>query len=58
MNQERHDLLTIGSFAAATRLSLKALRLYSQLGILAPRFVATLSRAIATITSISCARHD
>ena len=39
MNQERHGLLTIGSFAAATRLSLKALRLYSQLGILVPRFV-------------------
>ncbi len=39
MNQERHGLLTIGSFAAATRLSLKALRLYSHLGILAPRFV-------------------
>ena len=39
MNQERHGLLTIGSFAAATRLSLKALRLYSQVGILAPRFV-------------------
>ncbi|HSH82377.1 MAG TPA: MerR family transcriptional regulator [Herpetosiphonaceae bacterium] len=39
MNQERHGLLTIGSFAAATRLSLKALRLYCQLGILAPHFV-------------------
>ena len=39
MNQQRHGLLTIGSFAAATRLSLKALRLYSQLGILAPRLI-------------------
>src|SRR3712207_2227427 len=39
MNQERQGLLTIGGFATATRLSLKALRLYSQLGILAPRFV-------------------
>ncbi len=39
MNHERADLIPIGSFAAASLLSQKALRLYAQLGILAPRFV-------------------
>jgi DNA-binding transcriptional MerR regulator len=39
MNDPRHGLLTIGGFASATRLSLKALRLYDQLGLLAPRYV-------------------
>ena len=33
------DLLSIGAFANLTRLSLKALRLYDQLGLLQPRFV-------------------
>ena len=36
MNQ-RKDLLSIGTFANLTRLSLKALRIYNQLGILQPR---------------------
>lgn len=36
MNAKPHDLLLIGTFADATRLSLKALRLYDQLGILKP----------------------
>ena len=39
MNQECRGLFTIGSFATATRLSLKALRLYNQLGLLMPRYV-------------------
>lgn len=39
MNRERADLIPIGSFAAASLLSQKALRLYAQLGILAPRYV-------------------
>ncbi len=38
MNQ-RKDLLSIGTFADLTRLSLKALRIYNQLGILQPRHV-------------------
>lgn len=38
MNQPR-DLLSIGVFADMTRLSIKALRLYDQLGILQPRHV-------------------
>ncbi|CAL9474506.1 MerR family transcriptional regulator [Streptomyces sp. enrichment culture] len=33
------DLLTIGAFAARTRLSVKALRLYDRLGLLAPAHV-------------------
>lgn len=33
------DLLSIGAFANLTRLSIKALRLYDQLGLLQPRFV-------------------
>lgn len=36
MNQ-RKDLLSIGTFADLTRLSLKALRIYNQLGLLQPR---------------------
>lgn len=39
MNHERANLIPIGSFAAASLLSQKALRLYAQLGILAPRYV-------------------
>ncbi|MBV6450431.1 MAG: hypothetical protein MHPDNHAH_01155 [Anaerolineales bacterium] len=38
MNQP-NDLLSIGAFAGMTRLSIKALRLYDQLGILQPRHV-------------------
>ena len=33
------DLLSIGAFASMTRLSIKALRLYDQLGLLQPRHV-------------------
>ncbi len=36
MNNEQLELLAIGSFARASSLSLKALRLYDQLGILRP----------------------
>lgn len=39
MNREHAGLIPIGSFAAASLLSQKALRLYAQLGILAPRHV-------------------
>lgn len=39
MNQQRDELLSIGSFARAARLSIKALRLYDQLGILPPRWI-------------------
>jgi DNA-binding transcriptional MerR regulator len=39
MNDTRQGLLPIGAFAAASRLSLKALRLYAQLGILVPSYV-------------------
>src|SRR5690242_13927814 len=39
MNHRRHDMLSIGGFASAARLSLKALRLYDQLGILKPSYV-------------------
>jgi DNA-binding transcriptional MerR regulator len=38
MNQPK-DLLSIGTFASLSRLSLKALRLYDELGILQPRHV-------------------
>jgi len=38
MNQPK-ELLAIGAFASMTRLSLKALRLYDQLGLLLPRHV-------------------
>ncbi|MCI0551315.1 MAG: MerR family transcriptional regulator [Anaerolineae bacterium] len=38
MNQPK-DLLSIGTFAEMSRLSIKALRLYDQLGILQPRHV-------------------
>jgi DNA-binding transcriptional MerR regulator len=39
MNDTRHNLLAIGAFADAAQLSLKALRLYAQLGILPPSYV-------------------
>lgn len=39
MNPQPQDLLSIGSFASAARLSLKALRLYDQLDILKPSYV-------------------
>jgi len=39
MERSRHGLLSIGAFAAATHLSLKALRLYDQLAILKPAFI-------------------
>jgi DNA-binding transcriptional MerR regulator len=39
MNDPRDHLLTIGAFASAAQLSLKALRLYAQLGILTPSYV-------------------
>jgi DNA-binding transcriptional MerR regulator len=39
MNEARHNLLPIGAFADAAQLSLKALRLYDQLGILTPSYV-------------------
>jgi DNA-binding transcriptional MerR regulator len=39
MERTRHSLLSIGSFATATQLSLKALRLYDQLGILKPTYI-------------------
>jgi DNA-binding transcriptional MerR regulator len=39
MDHTRHSLLSIGSFATATQLSLKALRLYDQLGILKPAYI-------------------
>ena len=38
MNQPK-DLLSIGTFASLTRLSIKALRLYDELGILQPLYV-------------------
>ena len=38
MNQPK-DLLSIGAFANLTRLSIKALRLYDELGILRPRHI-------------------
>ena len=38
MNQPK-DLLSIGAFASMTRLSIKALRLYDQLGLLQPHHV-------------------
>jgi len=38
MNQPK-DLLSIGTFASLTRLSIKALRLYDELGIMQPRHV-------------------
>ena len=39
MNDTRYNLLAIGAFAGAAQLSLKALRLYAQLGILPPSYV-------------------
>ena len=39
MNEARHNLIAIGAFASAAQLSLKALRLYAQLGILLPSYV-------------------
>lgn len=37
------ELLTIGAFSRASRLSPKALRLYDSLGLLAPAYVDELS---------------
>src|SRR5438270_1266034 len=39
MNDSRDHLLAIGAFADTAQLSLKALRLYDQLGILTPSYV-------------------
>jgi DNA-binding transcriptional MerR regulator len=39
MNDARHDLLTIGTFGRAAQLSIKALRLYAQLGLLEPSYI-------------------
>jgi DNA-binding transcriptional MerR regulator len=39
MNHQRYDMLSIGGFANAAQLSIKALRLYDQLGILKPSYV-------------------
>lgn len=39
MNHQQQNLFSIGSFSNATRLSIKALRLYDQLGILKPSHV-------------------
>jgi DNA-binding transcriptional MerR regulator len=39
MNHQRQDMLSIGGFAGVSRLSIKALRLYDQLGILKPSYV-------------------
>ena len=39
MNDARHDLLPIGAFGRAAQLSVKALRLYAQLGLLAPSYI-------------------
>jgi DNA-binding transcriptional MerR regulator len=39
MDENKEDLLTIGRFADASRLSLKALRLYDRLGLLPPYYV-------------------
>lgn len=39
MNHGRRGLLSIGNFATAAQLTLKALRLYDQLGILTPSYV-------------------
>ncbi|MBE9138249.1 MerR family transcriptional regulator [Nodosilinea sp. LEGE 07088] len=39
MNHQQQNLLPIGSFSSASRLSIKALRLYDQLGILKPSYV-------------------
>jgi DNA-binding transcriptional MerR regulator len=39
MNNARHDLLSIGAFGRAAQLSVKALRLYAQLDLLAPSYI-------------------
>lgn len=39
MNHQQQNRLPIGSFSSASRLSIKALRLYDQLGILKPSYV-------------------
>ena len=36
--EQRDGLLTIGAFASAARLSIKALRLYAKLGMMSPRY--------------------
>ncbi|GGZ95537.1 hypothetical protein GCM10010344_74530 [Streptomyces bluensis] len=40
---DTENLLTIGAFAARTRLSAKALRLYDRLGLLTPAYVDDVS---------------
>lgn len=49
MDQRRDNLLPIGSFARAARLSLKAMRLYAELGLL---HVDRFSLGIANLLSI------
>jgi DNA-binding transcriptional MerR regulator len=39
MNLARNGLLTIGAFAQAAQLSIKALRIYAALGLLAPSYI-------------------
>lgn len=39
MNKTATDLMSIGRFSQASRLSLKALRLYDALGLLPPAYV-------------------
>src|SRR5512138_1612555 len=43
MNDTRDNLLAIGAFADAAQLSLRALRLYAELGILTPSHVDPVS---------------
>jgi DNA-binding transcriptional MerR regulator len=39
MNLEHHGLLTIGAFGQAAQLSIKAIRVYAELGILVPSYI-------------------
>ena len=39
MSLTQHGLLTIGAFAQAAQLSTKALRIYSELGLLVPSYI-------------------
>jgi DNA-binding transcriptional MerR regulator len=39
MNLQHHGLLTIGAFGQAAQLSIKAIRVYAELGILVPRYI-------------------
>jgi MerR HTH family regulatory protein len=48
--------VSIGEFARRSRLSLKALRLYDELGVLVPSRVDK-RPAIATTTSVRSMRH-